>query len=467
MTRLVRRASALSLLLATPAIGAEDAPRPAGPQGSPSFVVDVAPILSKHCVGCHNARKSEGRYDLTSIAKLARGAQGGEIAITPGDPRASRLVEVIRPDGEPRMPHRQAPLAAEKVAVIERWVAEGAKHDAVRPDEDWVALVHKQTPVVIPDSYGSPVPISALAFRPDGRAVLTSGYHEVISWDATEGRPGRRIQGLPERIQAISYSPDGRWLAAAGGDPGLLGSARLWRVAPGDLESPRDLVEGQDGFFAVAFSPDSQLVAVGGADRAIRIWDVETGRLVTTIEDHADWVLGLAFSPDGKKIATASRDRTSKVFDVRTKESLVAFGGHADAVYSVAFSPDGSLVATGGGDNQVRVWSPEDGKPARSFAGFGGAVLRVAYTPDGRDLVASSADGTVRAFRGDRRRLELRGHGDWVYSLAISPDGRRLASGSWDGEVRFWDLEDGKASLAFRAAPGLKRPAIAAADGRK
>ena len=141
--------------------------------------------------------------------------------------------------------------------------------------------------------------------------------------------PAHPPQGLPERIQAIAYSPDGRWLAVAGGDPGLLGSARLWRVAPGDLESPRELVEGQDGVFAVAFSPDSQLVAVGGADRAVRIWEVETGRPVTTIEDHADWVLGLAFSPDGKRIATASRDRTSKVFDVRTKESLVAFGGHA------------------------------------------------------------------------------------------------------------------------------------------
>jgi WD40 repeat protein len=466
MIRLARSSPALWFLLATSAVRAGDGPVPAGPPSSPSFVKDVAPILTRHCVGCHNARKSEGRYDLTTFEKLAEGPLGGEAAVTPGDPQASRLVEILLPDAQPRMPHRQPPLAPERVAVIERWIAQGAKYDGDRADEDWVALVHKRTAASIPDSYPAPVPISALAFRPDGRAVLTSGFHELISWDASEGAPGRRLRGLPERVQAIAYSPDGRWLAAAGGDPGLLGVARLWRVVPGDLEPVRDLVEGPDSYFAVAFSPDSRLVAVAGADRAVRIWEVESGRPVATIEDHADWVQAIAFSPDGRRIATASRDRTSKIFDVRTKESIVAFGGHADSVYSVAFSPDGKRVATGGADNQVRIWSPEDSKPVRAFAGFGGAVLRVMYAPEGQDLIASSADGTVRVFRGDQKRLELRGHTDWVYSLALSPDGRRLASGSWDGEVRLWDLEDGKPSTAFRAAPGLGWPARTAVNAR-
>src|ERR1700712_5041387 len=198
-----------------------------------------------------------------------------------------------------------------------------------------------------------------------------------------EASPGDGSRASPSGSRRSPTARTGDGWPWPGGAPRRRARPRLWRVAPGDLEPPRELMEGPDVFLALAFSPDSKLVAVGGADRAVRIWDVETGRLVTAIEDHADWVLGLAFSPDGKKIATASRDRTSKVFDVRTKESLVAFGGHAETVYSVAFSPDGGLVATGGGDNQVRVWSPEDGKPARSFGGFKGAGLKGLYTPDG------------------------------------------------------------------------------------
>jgi WD40 repeat protein len=457
MTRPVRTMIALGLLLATPvARGGEPAPPdPTGPQAAPSFVKDIAPILARHCVGCHNARRSEGRYDLTSFAKLKAGPPGGEAAITAGDPEASLLVEVIRPDGQPRMPFKQAPLDEEKVAAIERWIARGARYDGDKEDEDWVTLVHKRTPVNIPASYPVPVPVSGLAFAPNGRDVLTSGYHELLAWDATRGRLAGRTPGLPERIQAIAFSPDGRWLATAGGDPGLLGGAKLWRVAPDGLKPARDLVEGPDSFFAATFSPNSQLVAVAGSDRAVRIWEVESGREVATIEDHADWVLGIAFSPDGQRIATASRDKTSKVFNVRTKESLVAFSGHAETVYSVAFHPDGKHVATGGGDGLVRVWSPEDGKPGASFAGFGGPVLRVVYTPDGQDLIASSTDGNIRFFRGDQKHRELRAHRDWIYSLALSPDGKRLASGSWDGEVRLWNVSDGTPGVIFRAAPGL------------
>ena len=453
MTRIVRGAPALWLALAIPAARGADSPA-APPPARVSFVRDVAPILARHCVGCHSPRRAEGRYVLTSYAHLAQGARGGEAALEPGHPEASHLIELIRPDGQPRMPHKQAPLAAENVAVIERWVKEGARYDGVSPDEDWVALVHRRSTPVVPEAYPAPVPIAALAFRPDGRAVAASGFHEIITWDSADGGLRRRLRGLPERVHDLAYSPDGRWLAAAGGDPGQYGSARLWRIVPGDTEPVRVLTEAQDGVFAVAFSPDSRLVAAAGADRAVRIWEVESGREVGIIEDHADWVLGLAFSPDGKRIATASRDKTSKVLDVATKESLVAFSGHAEADFAVAFSPDGKRIATGGGDNQLRIWSPDDGKQTGAFAGFGGPVFRVRFSPDGEDLIASSADGTVRVFRGDRRRLELKGNADWVYSLALSPDGRRLASGSWDGEVRLWDLADGRPLLNFRAGPG-------------
>lgn len=437
---------------------AEPAKAAAGPV---SFLKDVAPILVQNCIACHNPRKSESKYTMTTFAQLAKGGQQGEgITLEPGDPDASRFVELIRPDGSPRMPYKQDPLSPEKIAIIERWVKEGAKYDGQSPGEDWPTVLRKNTPVVIPESYAVTVPITALAFSPDNLEIATSGYHEINLWKAADGTLDRRLRGLAERVYEVAFSPDGKWMATASGDPGQFGAVRLWIAEPNGGGKPvRDLLESTDCVFAVAFSPDSKMLAAAGADRAIRVWDVESGKERALIEDHADWIFDLAWSPDGKRLASASRDKTSKVFDVAKKESLVTFPGHAQTVYAVAFSPDGKNVFSGGEDNQIRVWTPDnDGKQVRQIGGFGGPVFKLQITPDGQQLVACGSDKTVRIFTQSSGAAvrTLSGHTDWVYAFAISPDGKSLASGSWDGEVRLWNLADGKPLRTIVAAPGYK-----------
>jgi WD40 repeat protein len=426
-----------------------------------SFLKDVAPVLVQNCIACHNAKKAEGKYAMTNFAQFAKGgAQAEGSNLEPGDPDASRFVELIRPDGEPRMPYKLDPLPPEKVALIERWVKEGAKYDGSSPGEDWTTVLRKLTPVAIPEKYAVTMPVTALAFSPDGSTLAASGFHEVTLWKTSDGTLARRLQGLAERVYEVAYSADGKWLAVASGDPGQFGSVKLFTAEPDGSGKPaRELLETTDSVLAVAFSPDSKRVAAAGADRALRIWEVATGKLLALIEDHADWVTDLAFSPDGKRIATASRDKTCKVFDVDKKESLVTFPGHAVPVHCVAFSGDGALVASGGEDNQVRFWNPaDDAKPVRQAGGFGGTVFRLQYAPDGKSLLACSADKSVKVINsGDAATSRtLSGHADWVYALAITRDGKTAASGSWDGEVRLWSLADGKLLRTFIAAPGYK-----------
>jgi WD40 repeat protein len=430
--------------------------------GAPvSFMKDVAPILVQNCIACHNPKKSESKYIMTTFAQLAKGGQQGEgVTLEPGDPEASMLVELIRPGGEPRMPYKQDPLPPESIALIERWVKEGARYDGSSPDEDWIAVLRKNTPVVIPEVYPVTVPITALCFAPDGGTIVTAGYHELNSWKLEGGTLSRRTPGLAERVYDVAFSPDGKFLASASGDPGQYGVVTLWKTGPdGALERDRDLVETGDSVFAVAFSPDGTFLAAAGADRAIRIWELATLKLHATIEDHADWILDVAFSADGKRLASASRDKTSKVFDVVKKEAIVTFPGHAQTVYTVAFAPDGKSVASGGEDNLVRTWDPDnDAKAIRAISGFGGPVFKLQFAPDGKELVACSADKTIRVVdpaKGSVLR-SLTGHNDWIYTIALAPDGKRLASGSWDGEVRIWNLADGKPEQTIVAAPGYK-----------
>jgi len=458
-----RRLSTAALTLAVVAFSIAPALAVAGdapPAGPVSFIRDVAPVLVQNCIACHNAKKAESKYVMTTFALLAKGGQQGEgITLEPGDPEASRFVELLHKDAQPRMPWKLDPMPDAAVGLIERWVKEGATYDGGDPAGDWTAVLRKSTPVVVPESYPAPVPVTALAFSPDGSTVAASGYHELTLWKTADGAADRRLPEPSERVYEVAYSPDGRWLATAGGDPGQAGSVTLRLAEPGGGGKPvRELLESTDSVFAVAFSPDSKLLAAAGADRAVRLWEVESGRPVVTIEDHADWVLDLAFSPDGKRLASASRDKTAKVFDLEKRESLVTFPGHNQPVAAVAFSPDGKLVATAGEDNLVRLWNPEDeGKQVRQVGGFGGPVFRLLYTPDGKTLVACGADKAVVLIdpANGSRVNALKGHNDWVYAVAVAPDGKTLASGSWDGEVRFWTLPEGKPARTVLAAPGL------------
>lgn len=454
----------LLLALAAPAWGDDGAapkpaPAPDAASSTPvSFLRDLAPVLVQNCVGCHNGRKSEGKYVMTTFAQLAKGGpvSQGE-CLVPGDADASHFVELCRVDGEPRMPYKMDPLPPAAIALIERWVKEGAKYDGASPTEEWLGALRRANPPVVPENYPAPVPITALAFTPDNGQVLASGYHEVTAWNAADGTLKGRERGIGERTHDIAVSPDGKWLAAAGGDPGQYGSVRLWSLGPdGSRTLAREFPEMLDSALAVAFSPDSTKLAAAGADRALRVWEVATGKDLLLIEDHADWIFGIAWSPDGKRLATASRDKTSKVFDAEKKEVLATFPSHAEIVYAVTFTPDGKQVVSAGNDNILRIWNPdEEAKQTQVVGGFGGAIFRLKYAPDGKTLVATGADRVVRVFENFAPKHALSGLNDWVYSLAVSPDGKTIASGSWDGEVRLWSLPEGKPVRQFVAAPGL------------
>jgi WD40 repeat protein len=454
---------AVAMFLVSP-VRARDEPEPeaqAEPEAGArvSFLKDVAPILVENCVGCHNPKKAESRYDLTTFDLLAKGGAMGEgIMLEPGDADLSYFVELLRPEGAPRMPWKADPLPEDKRMIIERWVIEGAEYDGEDPAADWVAVVNASREVVIPDAYPYPMPITAVAFAPGGEHIVASGYHELNTYAIADGSLVRRSPGVAERVYDLAFSPDGKHLAVAAGDPGRLGEATLWAVGEdGSFSDPRRLVEAEDAVFCVAFSPDGKRLAVGGADRTIRVFDVETGERLAEVEDHADWVLDVAFSPDGSRLATASRDKTSKLFDANSYESLVTFPGHGETVYCVGFSGDGKTVFSGGGDERVRNWNPdEDAKQVREIGGFGGPVFDLKLFADGQSLAASGADTVVRVVNpaDGAARHALQGHGDWVYRLAVSPDGSAIASGCWDGSIKVWDPADGALKSTIIAAPG-------------
>ena len=247
-----------------------------------------------------------------------------------------------------------------------------------------------------------------------------------------------RLSGHNDAVYAVAFSPDDELIASASRD----GTAKVWRrdgSLAATLEGHRDRVR------CVAFSPDGGLIASASQDGAIKLWQPD-GALVTTLEAHSAGVNHVAFSPDGLSFASASDDNTVKLWSLDGVWRKT-FSGHADQVQAVAFSPDGGLMASASGDSTIKIWR-RDGMLVETLGGHSAGVKSVIFSPDGQTLASASDDYTLKLwqvdgagkFQTDSTTL-LRGHGAGVNSVAFSPDGQTLASASDDDTIKLWRLD--------------------------
>src|SRR5204863_9865786 len=136
--------------------------------------------------------------------------------------------------------------------------------------------------------------------------------------------------------------------------------------------------------------PDGTLLATGGYDQKIILWEVASGQPLRTLAGHNGPVFGLAFRPDGKILASASGDRTVKLWNVADGARLDTLGQSLMELYAVVFMPDGSRVAAGGVDNRIRVWavsaSGKEGTNPLLYSRFAheGPILRLAFSRNGQ-----------------------------------------------------------------------------------
>jgi hypothetical protein len=484
-------AAVLAMFFLSLAPSAAQAPPPV------SFINEVAPILKESCFGCHGAKNPKGKLDMTRYESFRKGGTK-EDPIADGKPNDSYLMDVLTATGKKRMPPLESgdPLPKEKVALIRRWIAEGARLDAgIKKDADLLKELRlRWKPPALLAAYPYPVTITALAFTPDGKSLVVGGHHELTVWDPAAGKLLKRVRTRARRATAMAFLPDSKpgglggtspptLLAVSGGRPGEEGDVRVYNLDGGTpkmengvavLDGVEDkgvmvkqLLDADDEVLCLALSADGKKLASGGCDRVVNVWDLSAGldaaRLDASIENHADWVFGVAFSPDGKFLHTSSRDKTAKVWDLGAKESLLTFPDHQNTVYAVAVKGDGKAGYSVGEDNQLRMWSvsgDKAGKPIRAVGAHGKAVLKLVPVPNKPQFLTCSADGSVKVWNAENLAAvrTLAGFTDHVYAVAASPDGSLVAAGAFNGELRVWKLSDGALVKAFNASPGLASP---------
>ncbi|MFF1787681.1 NB-ARC domain-containing protein [Kitasatospora sp. NPDC058243] len=234
--------------------------------------------------------------------------------------------------------------------------------------------------------------------------------------------------------------------------------------------SPEDSVPSGTGHVGavVSVSTGAVLAASGGEDGTVKVWDLVSHRLVTSVHGHTGWVFATALTGDASLLASAGEDGVIRFWRPRTGELVGILTGHDRRVRALTFTPNGRHLLSAAEDGHVHVWDVERLTISHSLATCGTPLWAVAIDATGSMVAASGEDEFVRLydFRTGALLDEKAAHRDWVRSVAFSSTGTLLASGSGDRSVALWDTDGGRLTAVRRVDDLPSRVRAVAIDGR-
>jgi WD40 repeat protein len=286
-----------------------------------------------------------------------------------------------------------------------------------------------------------PNPVNALAFSPDGRFLASVGSPAVV-WDVLTGREVRRLEGT-WTYGAAHFTPGGELLA--GSEYGL----DRWGITSG-----KRLASSPESAWRLAVTPDGKTL-VSTARQALAVRDPASLRVLRRIKAPTVYPSShLALSPDGKTVAATLASGGIGLWEVASGKPLPLNAPGLRHASPLALGPDGRTLAAGTWGGEVRLWDVTTGKELRRLSdpgGTGKTIAALAFGPGAKVLACGYSGGQIRVWDlAGRRSLDLQSGADpsWdLRALAFSPDGKTLVSGRTDGALRLWETATGKERL--------------------
>jgi WD40 repeat protein len=292
-------------------------------------------------------------------------------------------------------------------------------------------------------------PFYAAKFSPDGNILALGSFDGSVSLYQSNGKLIAQLTGLQTRdIRGLSFSPDSKRIASTGKGK----SVRIWDVESGKLIGK--FYAHQDDILRVDFHPDGRRLLTGSKDGSVKLWDSDLGIELLTLNPknvgnnspnkESGAIQDTSFSPDGNLIVTA-KNTTITLWDLQGN-LLASAIAHDQELYGVKFHPNGKQLLTSGRDQAVKLWQITDQNRqiqlVRIFKGISTDVLSLNFSADGERIALASQDSTIQILNSEGTiEMQLGGHTDNIFDINFSPDGHYLLSASKDRTVRLWDLK--------------------------
>ena len=403
----------------------------------PDFHADVAPILRDYCSACHSGKEREGELNLETFANLKKGGENG--SPLPDKAGGASFLQKVIHGAKPAMPPKKEPQpTAADLGVLDAWLKAGAPGPSA-PDVSILTLV---TVPDLPLTVSPSKAVTAVTSSRDGKMLATARYRAVEITDAKTGALHKRLDKLPGKVTSLQFSPDGKRLAAASGVAGIQGSAHVWNVE--DTASTQTLEGGHhDLIYAVRWSPDGKVLATAGYDSGIVLWDAASGKALRTLSGHNGAVFDIAFSPDGTLLASASGDQTVKVWLVKDGSRLDTLKEPQGEQFSVAFTPDGNGIVAAGADRRIRLWKLKSREKAEinpmleSRFAHEATINALSLLPSGDRLVSAALDRSLKVWSLPALELlqVMPPQPDTLTSLHALSGGREVVLTRMDGGI--------------------------------
>jgi WD40 repeat protein len=285
-------------------------------------------------------------------------------------------------------------------------------------------------------------------FSPDGTLVLAA----CGGWDKKEGGEARLFAAqdgavkhvFPHArgVRTVAWSPKGTYFVTGGYGQGIRGF---------DVKEKKELfrLAGNTSVENLRITSDDKLLAASFGSGDVRLYDLASRKEVHRFDAvHDGGIWGMALAPNDGLLATGGKDNHVFVFDLGTRKRVHDLK-HPGEVNGLAFTPDSRYLATGCTDSRIRIFDAKTGERAALIRGHDrGSVTDLQFTSDGKLLASAGNDGTVRLWdvsdlKNPSEKKVLKAHTSMAFGVAISPDDRWLVSAGWDEQVKMWDLKTG------------------------